>query len=83
MKAISSKKATAMLITVDVTLRWSSTRNKNAFQNEITHNLTRNQGFQDGASGKEHAGMLGRSSGVGHGNPLQYSSLKNSTDRRA
>ena len=28
MKAISSKKATAMLITVNVTLRQSSTRNK-------------------------------------------------------
>ena len=27
--------------------------------------------------------MLGRSPGVGHGNPIQYSYLKNPMDRRA
>jgi len=32
---------------------------------------------------KSMPAMLGRSSGAGHGNPLQYSYLKNPTDRRA
>ena len=48
-------------------------------------------GFPGGSDGKEsacNAGDLGlipgleKSSGGGHGNPLQYSCLKNSTDRR-
>jgi len=52
------------------------------------------QGFPSGASGKEHGcqyrGLkrevvlipgLGRSVGGGHGNPLQYSCLKNPKDR--
>ena len=49
-------------------------------------------GFSAGSDGKEYAcnmgdpGMipeLGRSPGGGHGNPLQYSCLKNSMDRGA
>ena len=49
-------------------------------------------GFPGGASGKESASIagdlglisgLGRSPGGGHGNPLQYSCLENSMDRRA
>ena len=53
------------------------------------------QGFPDGASGKEPACRagdvrdmdstpgLGRSPGGGHGNPLQYSCLENPMDRGA
>ena len=49
-------------------------------------------GFSAGSDGKEYAcnmgdpGMIpesGRSSGGGHGNPLQYSCLKNPMDRGA
>ena len=49
-------------------------------------------GFPGGSEGKESAcdveepsliPRLGRSSGEGHGNPLQYSYLENSTDRGA
>ena len=52
-------------------------------------------GFLDDGSGKEHAANardlrdrgsipgLGRSPGGGHGNPLQYSCLKNPLDRGA
>jgi len=48
--------------------------------------------FPGGSDGKESAGNLGdlglipglgRSSGEGNGNPLQYSCLDNSTDRGA
>ena len=49
-------------------------------------------GFPHSSVGKESASRagdlgltpgLGRSPGVGHGNPLQYSGLENSTDRGA
>ena len=51
-----------------------------------------NLGFPGGLGGKESTCIvgvlgsipgLGRSSGGGHGNPLQYSYLKNSMDRGA
>ena len=56
--------------------------------------FTQKQGFPGGTSGKEPAyagdirdlGLipgLGRSSGGGHGNTLQYSSLENVTEREA
>ena len=54
--------------------------------------ITKYLGFPVGSDGKEsicNAGdlgstpELGRSSGAGHGNPLQYSCLENSVDRGA
>ena len=55
-----------------------------------THTYTQITGFPGGSDGKESAcnagdpgsvPLSGRSTGGGHGNPLQYSCLENSMDR--
>ena len=59
---------------------------------KIDNNFYLAEGFPDGSDGKESAcnvgdqGLipgLGRSPGVGNGNPLQYSCLENPMDRGA
>ena len=65
---------------------------ENNFKNNICVYVQLNWGFPGSSDGKESAcnvGDLGsipesgRSPGEGHGNPLQYSGLENSTDRGA
>ena len=62
---------------------------KNVIQNYLYIKI--HEGFPGGSDGKESAAMWdtqvrsesGRSPGEGNGNPLQYSSMENSTDRKS